>query len=416
MIQKDSTLTKNEFVINFDLTTVILLRTVCDMKMMLFCWAQEIPNEILAVSKYLSQLDHQFIVTPLIRFKDKMIYADSMLSLSQKSDNIIVAPIYLKSANSSLTNFLNPNTFMRDFLSIRKVIKKNEPDVIVCFYLSHAYPLVLLKKMSNFSLCVVAMGSDVNLENSFLQRKAREVVYRNSELIFARSWSLKEKIEKDHEKDVIVSPSSTDTSFFKPLESKSSLREKWNLNLTDRIVLTVCRLDKNKGVDILLKSMDLLQNIFVKLIIIGDGEERKNLETLSSTLGLDDKVLFMGQRSKLELLELYNLSDAFLLASYSEGLPRTVLEAMACGCIPIATNVGSVGKIITDGQNGFLTEPGNHVGFSEGIKKMFTLPSEDLKQMQTKARESVIRDFDSGKVWKTMVNTIFDSASEAEIE
>ena len=74
------------------------------------------------------------------------------------------------------------------------------------------------------------MGSDVNLDNSILQKFAKQLVYRNSTLIFARSWKLRDKIREVHDHNVIVNPSSTDTSFFKPLNQKAELRAKWRIS------------------------------------------------------------------------------------------------------------------------------------------------------------------------------------------
>ena len=300
------------------------------MKIMFFCWAHEIEIELRYATKYLSQIQQQFVFAPLIRLEDKPKYEEIILKLSESDGNITIAPVYLKSPDSKFSNLLNPNIFIRDFLSISKVIKRSKPDVIVCFYISHAYPLALLKRRFKFSLCTVAMGSDVNLENSRIQKMARKFIYRNCDLIFARSWKLKEKIEEEHDCNVIVNPSSTDTSFFKPLDSKAELREKWNINSNEHVILTVCRLDKNKAVDVLLKAISTLKNNNVRVLVAGDGVERKALEELSSTLGLQKKVTFLGSKNRSELLELYNLSDVFTLSSYAEGLPRVVLDVVVC--------------------------------------------------------------------------------------
>jgi glycosyltransferase involved in cell wall biosynthesis len=382
---------------------------VQQMKIMLFCWAQEITNEILHVANYFSEFEHQFILTPLIRFKDKSTYAQPLTELLETSQNILVAPIYLKSPNSNFSNLLNPNTLMRDFLSIRKVVKRSKPDVVVCFYILHAYPLAFLKKLSGFSLCTVAMGSDVNLDNGFLQKLAKNFVYRNSDLIFARSWKLKDVIEEEHNRSVIVSPSSTDTSFFKPLNSKTKLKEKWSINVNAQVILTVCRLDKNKGVDVLLKSLGTAKKDNLKVLVVGDGEERKALEELSSALDLQEQVVFMGLRSKMELLELYNLSDLFVLTSYSEGLPRVLLEAMACGCVPVVTDVGSVNAAVINGGNGFIVEPGNYLQLAEKVEKILEMPEQQLRLMQTRARQKVIDNFDSKKIWQSMIDSITTS-------
>lgn len=376
------------------------------MRIMLFCWAEEMKIELVNLAAHIARLPHNFVIAPLVRLRDKANYQEAISQLNRSSSNIRVDPTYLRSPDVKFRNLLNPNVLLSDFLSIVNLIRRSKPDVIVCFYVLHAYPLVLLKKFFRFSLCVVAMGSDVNLQNTFLDRLVKNVIYHNSDLIFANSWSLKNKIEKERHSNVIVVPSSADPSFFKPLNSRTQLRRKWRIQPWKRVVLTVCRLDKNKGVDILMRSIKLLNSDDVDLLIAGDGEERKSLEKLSASLGIQKNVAFLGFRERAELLELYNLADVFALASYSEGLPRVLIEAMACGCVPIVTNVGSAAKVVVDGFNGFTVRPGNYEEFAERINNIMLLPEEKLGIMRSRARRAVKHDFDSRRLIEKIVDNI----------
>jgi glycosyltransferase involved in cell wall biosynthesis len=376
------------------------------MKIMFFCWAQEMQTEFSHLAKYLAEYPQQFIITPLIRHAEKRKYEKTVSDLKETSKNVTVSPIYLKSSNSSFSNLLNPNTLLSDFGSIFKVLESSKPDAVVCFYISHAYPLVLLKKISNFHLCIVAMGSDINLDTSLLQKLARKMAYRNSDLIFARSWKLKDLIEEEQRCSVIVNPSSTDVSFFRPLGAKMELREKWGINPVDHVVLSVCRLDKNKAVDILLKALHTLGQDGFRLLVVGDGVEREALAEQASELGLNSQVSFLGPRNRDELLELYNLSDVFALASYAEGLPRVVIEAMACGCIPVVTKVGSVPAVVKDGFNGFLVTPGNYEELASKIKEATGFPEEQIALMQERACCTVMDEFDSRKTTRQMIDSI----------
>ncbi len=90
---------------------------------MFFCWAQEIQNEFLHATKYLSRFEQNFVLAPIIRIKDKTHYQEAITQLSEVSKNITVSPIYLKSPNSNFTNLLKPNIFISDFLSIVKEIE-----------------------------------------------------------------------------------------------------------------------------------------------------------------------------------------------------------------------------------------------------------------------------------------------------
>jgi glycosyltransferase involved in cell wall biosynthesis len=362
--------------------------------------------ELLYLFKYLSKCPQHFVITPLVRLKDRVDYEESSSGIGQIGKNISIAPVYLKSANSRFTNLLNPNILLSDFLSIFKVMSRSKPDVVVCFYVLHAYPLLLLKKIFGFSLCIVAMGSDVHLENNLAQRLVKKSIYRNCELIFARSWKLKERIERESDSRVVVIPSAADVSFFRPLNSRADLRRKWGVKPKSRVILTVCRLDKNKGVDVLIKSLRILNSNDVNLLVVGEGVERKALAELSSTLGIRKSVTFLGFRKREELLELYNLADLFALASYSEGLPRVLVEAMACGCIPIVTNVGDATAVVIDGLNGFIVDAGDHEKLANRIKEALSLSEEKMVLMRNQAREVVANDFDNIKLIKRMIDDI----------
>jgi glycosyltransferase involved in cell wall biosynthesis len=360
------------------------------MKVMLFCWAQEMKTELLHLTSLFAQSRSAFIITPLVRLAEKRNYLTLISQVSHASRNISVDPIYLIS----------------DFLSLFKVLNRSRPDVIVCYYVLHAYPLVLLKVIFRFSLCVVAMGSDINLENSFFQRFEKACVFRNSELIFARSWKLKKRIHFEYGYSATVIPSAADPSFFKPLDSRKELRRKWGVRSDSFVVLTVCSLSRNKGVDILIKSLKDFESVNVDLLIAGDGVEREALDELALALGIRKYVSFLGFKSRDELLELYNLADVFALASYSEGLPRTLIEAMASGCIPIVTNVGDAEVVVRNGDNGFLVSTGDHVEFAERFKEVIAFSKDRKELFKSRARAAVVEDFDSIKLAEKMIDSL----------
>jgi len=382
------------------------------MKIMLFCWAEEMKTELLYWAVYLARLPQHFVITPLIRLGDEAKYKDAMSQLSRISRNVSVNPVYLKSRDSRFRNLIFPNVLLSDSFSIFEAVNRSKPDVIVCFYVPHAYPLVLLKRILNFSLCVYAMGSDINIENDLLHRTVKKLIYDNCALIFAYSEKMKRRIEEESGHRAIVIPSSADSSVFRPLCSKTVLRRKWKVRTGTRIILTISRLDKQKGVDVLIRSLKTLDRNDVCLWIRGNGPERNSLEKLATSLGINERVRFLGFQDRKGLLELYNLADLFALTSYSEGLPRVVIEAMACGCIPIVTNVGDVAAVVRDGFNGFIVSPGDHEKLGERIKQVLSLPEEARKIIQDRARVTVENEFDSRRAINEMVNSVNALASE----
>ncbi|HEY3826986.1 MAG TPA: N-acetyl-alpha-D-glucosaminyl L-malate synthase BshA [Bryobacteraceae bacterium] len=95
----------------------------------------------------------------------------------------------------------------------------------------------------------------------------------------------------------------------------------------------------------------------VRLLMAGDGPERGPAEHLAWTLGVKDHVLFLGKQDHVE--RLIRLAHVILMPSEMESFGLAALEAMACGVTPVATRVGGVPELITDGVDGFLEEVGD---------------------------------------------------------
>lgn len=141
-----------------------------------------------------------------------------------------------------------------------------------------------------------------------------------------------------------------DLDIFKPM----NLEKKYDFIFVGRLV-------KNKGLNLLLEAAKLLRFKFqvsgFKMLIVGDGSERKNLELRITNYGLKDNVILYGWvKDSQEVAQLLNQSKILILPSYNEGGPRVLLEAMACGVPVITTRVGIAEDLIKDGENGFFTD------------------------------------------------------------
>jgi glycosyltransferase involved in cell wall biosynthesis len=152
-------------------------------------------------------------------------------------------------------------------------------------------------------------------------------------------------------------------------------------NNNDLLIGSVGRLHPSKGYDTLLKSMPQVIKEFpsVRLIIIGDGIQRKYLEGLGSDLGISEQVIFLGRRTPAEVIRFLKNIDLFVLASNWEGFGLAVLEAMACARPVVATNVGGIGEIIDAGKTGFLVPPRDPQKLAENIIRL----SRDNKLLET---------------------------------
>lgn len=137
------------------------------------------------------------------------------------------------------------------------------------------------------------------------------------------------------------------------------------------IVGTLAELHKIKGLDILIKAFKKLRDKHeVKLIILGEGEERKNLEKLVKDLELNDSVELRGYVDNARS-ELKNF-DAYVLSSRSEAMPYSLLEAGFAELPVIATNVGGVPEIIENNISGILIQKENVGELSEALEKIYS--------------------------------------------
>lgn len=162
-----------------------------------------------------------------------------------------------------------------------------------------------------------------------------------------------------------------DKDIFFPADKKSRAHIKKELSLNKRKIVTYAgRLIESKGVHVLLESWKKItkdsSDIF--LIILGRGHLEKKLKEQSRILGIEESIKFCGSVNNVR--DYLIATDFFVLPSFREGFPNSVLEAMACGLPVISTKIGGVVDVINNGKNGILVEPGNVNQLEDAIKKL----------------------------------------------
>lgn len=155
---------------------------------------------------------------------------------------------------------------------------------------------------------------------------------------------------------------------FLPIDTKDDIKS--NLNLKNKLlIVTIGRLIPLKGINKLIQLLpELRQDI--SLVVMGDGPERRNLELISSTIGVKERVIFTGNINKQEVTNYLKLSDLFVLYSDGEFSPFVILEAMACGLPVVASKIGGLAEFIEDGKDGILVRPKDMDGLKDAILKV----------------------------------------------
>jgi glycosyltransferase involved in cell wall biosynthesis len=138
----------------------------------------------------------------------------------------------------------------------------------------------------------------------------------------------------------------------------------------DLVFLTVARLDRQKGVDVLLRAV---QSVYgARFVIVGAGDERAQLEHAAETLGVRERVLFLGPRDDVPAL--LAASDAFVLPSRFEGTPLALLEAMAAGKPVVASAIPGTDEIVADGETGLLVRPNDSDALAAALRRVVSDP------------------------------------------
>lgn len=137
-------------------------------------------------------------------------------------------------------------------------------------------------------------------------------------------------------------------------------------------VLCTGRLVPDKGQAVLIEAVARLraQSAEVRLTLAGDGPDRPGLEALARCRGLGDSVTFAGAVDQERLRGLYAAADVFCLASFAEGIPVVLMEAMACALPVVATPVAGIPELIADGRTGRLVAPGRVGAFAAALSEL----------------------------------------------
>lgn len=183
------------------------------------------------------------------------------------------------------------------------------------------------------------------------------------------------------QKKIVVLPPSIDMLRFAPHPADDVLPKRMPLNPSDRTVLFVGGLDRAhyfKGIPVLLRAFLQLRSQpkmpKATLIIVGDGNLRADYERLAATLGISDRVIFLGRILDEDLPAAYRLADVVVLPSVdrSEAFGITLLEASASGRPIVASNLPGVRTLVRKGKNGLLVPPGDPTALAEAISRLLT--------------------------------------------
>jgi D-inositol-3-phosphate glycosyltransferase len=235
-----------------------------------------------------------------------------------------------------------------------------------------AVPLVhthhTLARMKNRFL---ALGDDPEPDE---RMRSEDEVLAAADLVTASSHA--ELAELRGRPAFLLSPG-VDRTLFSPGDRHAARRE---LGLaTERLVVAVGRIQRLKGLDLVVRALAYLAQP-PSLAIAGGASgpggqiELARLRRLAHALGLERRVRFLGRQPRARLPLLYHAADAAVVCSYSESFGLTALEAQACGVPVVGTRVGALPELVRHGESGFLVEARSPATFAERLRVLLADP------------------------------------------
>lgn len=236
----------------------------------------------------------------------------------------------------------------------------------------------------------------------FLTKFTDVIITINDEDFLAMSKMTK---RNKHIKVYKVNGVGIDTSLLEATNvDNSCIRRSLGFSENDFLIITVGDLNSNKNQEVIIKALGILGIANIHLIICGIGKKRTYLEKLCKKYHIEKQVHFLGLRN--DIPDLLKISNLFILASKREGLPRSVMEAMAVGLPCIVSNIRGNKDLIDNLSGGILCTSYDHYEFADAIKVLYS--NESLRNQYGKYNQTKVKNFDV-KIVKKQISKIYDS-------
>jgi glycosyltransferase involved in cell wall biosynthesis len=293
-------------------------------------------------------------------------------------------------------------------IKMLQTVKKDTELAIGIYEIPHGLLAFLIGKIKKIPIIISIIGNPgyTRLRKGLRKKITYYMLKRADAITVTGNKSKKFLVSDGIDPSLIhILPNSIDTKLFKS-----------NHEDTYFDIISLGRLSPEKELQKLLAIIAELKKKMpkIKVGIGGKGPENEKLERLINELSLRDNVELLGFVD--DAVKFYNSGRSFALTSSTEGLPRTVIEAMACGVPSVAANVGDMEDLIVDGENGFLVQKYDCI--DDYVTKIYILLSDNNKYYQFS--QNGIRfsqekfSYHAGtKVWENIIKTISrDKVSE----
>ena len=279
------------------------------------------------------------------------------------------------------------------YLKLRKLIDDFKPDVVHS-HLVHANILCRTMRLSTNIPRLISSAHNTDEEGW-----TRFLAYRLTDRITDISTNVSdEAVEAFIQKKAVrrgrmltLHNGISTTDFVFSEQARSYIRSELGVTEGQQLILAVGRLNEQKDYPNLLSAISHIspKSRNIKLAIVGDGPPLSELKEYANSLGLNNKVNFLGLRT--DIPSLMSAADVFTLSSAWEGFGLVVAEAMACNRVVVATDCGGVKEVV--GDAGFLVPPKDSRKLAATLELALNLSDDERLKIGAKARQRVIKHY-----------------------
>ncbi|MFL0269794.1 glycosyltransferase [Candidatus Clostridium radicumherbarum] len=319
----------------------------------------------------------------------------SMVPKFQLRDNVeIYYPRYVEFPKGMFMEYSGYFMYLGIKDTIKEIYNNFKFDIIQSHVaLPDGYASILVSKRYNIPQVVTVHGQDLQY-TIFKNEKCKKKLFKTFNFvdkIITVSNKLKEvvKTENFYNKMTVIN-NGVD------LDEINEIRKEINTykNNSEFRIVSASNLIKTKGIDLNIKAVSILLKKYpgIKYYIIGDGEEKNNLQELVNSLNLNKNIFFLGKLEHKEVIKYMFNANIFSMPSWQEGFGMVYIEAMACGKPVIGVQGEGIQDAIIDKENGLLVNPQNIESLVQAIDFLISNPDK-ADYIGKNAKESVINNF-----------------------
>lgn len=306
-------------------------------------------------------------------------------------------------------NIMALKDLIRAYIMIKKIISKNHYDIVHCQSpIGGVIVRLACRKKRKSGTKIIYMAHGFHFYNGapyknwalyypvekFCAKYTDCIITINKEDYLLASSKLKKTKKVAYIPGVGIDIDAID----RRCQHKTVTRQLLNIPSKAIVIVSVGELNKNKNHEVVIKAIASLKDNNIYYIICGQGALLESLKSLACDLGMSKQVIFLGYRD--DVIEINAISDIFVFPSLREGLPVSLMEAMACGLPVVCSNIRGNNDLIKHSLGGYLINTNNSQDYAEALHKLIVEPQTRNNMKRYNLKE--IREYGINKVNKLM--------------